>query len=66
MNKWIITVKQVTSKCGQNKLYNPVYGFMSLVRRGDNPNKETLIYIPYIPCRHNLSVYNPSYPKVKE
>ena len=34
------------------------YGFMRLIRRGDNPNKETLIYIPYISYHHDLSSYN--------
>jgi len=31
---------------------------MRLVHRMNNLNKETLIYIPLPPCRHNLSVYN--------
>ena len=39
------------------------YGFMGLIRRGDNPNKETLIYIPHISCRHRLSLYNLSCPQ---
>ena len=39
------------------------YGFTGLIRQGDNPNKETLIYIPHISCRHHLSLYNLSYPQ---
>ena len=34
------------------------YGFMGLIRGGDNPNKETLIYIPHIRCHHHLNSYN--------
>jgi len=34
------------------------YGFTGLIRQGDNSNKETLIYIPHISCRHRLSLYN--------
>jgi len=30
------------------------YGFTRSIRQGDNPNKETLIYIPHITCRHHL------------
>ena len=40
-----------------------IYGFMKLVYRGDNPNKETLIDIPYTSCHHCPSVYNPSCPQ---
>ena len=40
---------------------NSVYGFIRQVRRRSNPNKETLIYIPYAPCYRNPSVYNPNY-----
>jgi len=32
--------------------------FMRLIPRGDNPNKETLIYISYASCLHRLSTYN--------
>ena len=39
------------------------YGFTGQIRQEDNPNKETLIYIPYISCRHRLSLYILSYPK---
>jgi len=39
------------------------YGFMGLIHQGDNPNKETLIYIPHIPCRLHLSSYNLSCPQ---
>ena len=39
------------------------YGFTGLIRQGDNPNKETLIYIPHISCCHRLSLYNLSCPK---
>ena len=28
---------------------------MKLVRRGDNPNKETLMYISYVSCSYRLS-----------
>jgi len=35
-----------------------VYGFMRQVHRRNNPNKETLIYIPYASFHRNLSVYN--------
>jgi len=31
---------------------------MRLVRRGDNPNKKTLIYIPYTSLYLQLGVYN--------
>ena len=34
------------------------FGFIRLIQRGNNPNKETLIYIPYTSCHHNLSSYN--------
>ena len=39
------------------------YEFTGQIRQGDNPNKETLIYIPHILCRHRLSLYNLSCPK---
>ena len=39
------------------------YEFTGLIRQGDNPNKETLIYIPHTSCRHRLNLYNLSYPK---
>ena len=39
------------------------YRFMGLIRQGDNPNNETLIYIPHISCRNRLSLYNLSCPK---
>jgi len=42
---------------------NSVYGFTELIRRGDNPNKKTLIYIPHIRCHHHLSSYNLSCPQ---
>jgi len=42
------------------------FGFMRLIRQGDNPNKETLIYIPYTPCHYNLSSYNLSFLNVTE
>jgi len=32
--------------------------FMRLIRQGNNPNKETLMYIPYALYHHRLSVYN--------
>jgi len=38
-------------------------GFMRLIHRGDNPNKETLICILYIPCHHCLSSYKLSCPQ---
>jgi len=34
---------------------------MRLVRQKNNPNKDTLIYIPYASLHRNLSVYNPNY-----
>jgi len=37
--------------------------FMRLIPRGDNPNKETLIYIPYTSCLHQLSTHNLSCPQ---
>jgi len=33
---------------------------MRLVRRENNPNKETLIYIPYTSFHQQLSIYNPN------
>ena len=42
------------------------FGFKRLIRRGDNPNKKTLIYILYTPCHHNLSSYNLSCLNVTE
>jgi len=33
------------------------------ISQGDNPNKETLIYISYISCCYRLSLYNLSCPK---
>ena len=32
--------------------------FMRLIPRGDNPNKKTLIHIPYTSCLHRLSTHN--------
>ena len=40
---------------GKTSCTSSDYRFMRLIRRGDNPNKETLIYIPYTPCRHHLN-----------
>ena len=37
-----------------------VYGFMRQIRRRNNPNKETLIYIPYTSRHHSLSSYKPA------
>jgi len=34
--------------------------FMKLVRRRNNPNKETIKYIPFISRHSILSVYNPN------
>ena len=39
------------------------FGLIRLVRRGDNPNKKTRMYIPYTPCLNNLSSYNSSCPQ---
>jgi len=40
-------------------------GFMRLICRRNNPNKETLIYITYILCHHGLNSYNLSCPQCK-
>jgi len=47
----------------KTKCISSDYGFTKLIRQGDTPNKETPIYIPYIPCRHRLSSYNSSCPQ---
>jgi len=39
------------------------YGFTGQIRQGDNRNKETLIYIPYISYRYRLNLYILSCPK---
>ena len=39
------------------------YGFMGLIRRGNNLNTKTLIYIPHISCRRHLSLYNLNCPQ---
>ena len=39
---------------------------MRLVHWGDNPNEETLVYIPHTSCHLNLSVYNLSCLKIAE
>jgi len=36
---------------------------MRLISRGDNPNKEILIYIPYTSCLHRLSTHIPRCPQ---
>jgi len=38
----------------------PRLRFHEIVRRKNNPNKETLIYIPYSSRCRNLNVYNPN------
>jgi len=40
-----------------------VYGFTRLVRRGDKPNKETHIDMPYISCYYCPSRHNLIFPK---
>jgi len=56
----IIHLSKALDATGKTACTSLVYGFMKLVRWGDNPNKKTLIYIPYFSCRHCPSVYNPS------
>ena len=34
---------------------------MRLERQGNNPNKETFMYIPYASLLHQLGVYNQNY-----
>jgi len=40
------------------------YWFIRSVRRKNNPNKKTLIYIPYILFHHSRSSYNLSFPDI--
>ena len=51
---------RINVRCKLNRLNWQDYicsvsNHMKLVRRGDNPNKEALMYIPYISCIHSLS-----------
>ena len=39
------------------------FGFMRLIHRGDNPNKKTLIYIPYTSYLYRLGMHNLSCPQ---
>jgi len=39
------------------------YRYTGLTRQGNNPNKETLIYIPHIRCHYPLSSSNLSCPQ---
>jgi len=48
---------------GKTSCTSSDYGFTRLIRQGDNPNKETLIYRQHIPYRHRLSSYNLSCPQ---
>jgi len=43
---------------GKINCINSISGSMRLVRRGDNPNKKTHIYIPYTSLHHQLGIYN--------
>jgi len=43
---------------GKTSCINRIAGSMRLVRLGDNPNKKTLIYIPYTSLHQQLSIYN--------
>jgi len=45
-------------KCTCRQNHNSISCSVRLARRGDNPNKETLIYIPYISLHHQLGIYN--------
>ena len=49
---------------GKTSCMSSNYRFMRLICREDNPNKETLIYIPYTPCHHHLNSYNLSCPQI--
>jgi len=55
-NKHAINTSMDKTSCASSN-----YRFMRLIRQGDNQNKETLIYLPYTPCRHHLSSYNLSF-----
>ena len=41
---------------GNTSCVNSIVGFMRLVRRGNNPNKKTLTYIPYTIFHHQLCI----------
>jgi len=56
---WSKTVSKVTTG---NQLYKLTLPISGLVRRRNNPNKETLIYIPYTSRHCNLSLYNLTLP----
>jgi len=55
--------KHAINKYGQFKLYKLGLWIHGVIRQGDNPNKETLIYIPHIRCHHHLNLYNLSCPQ---
>ena len=50
-------------RCDKTSCTGSVDRFMRLIPRGDNLNKETLIYISYTSCLHRLSTHNLSCPQ---
>ena len=51
------------NRCDKTSCTGSVGRFMRLIPREDNPNKKTLIYIPYTPRLHRLSMHNLNYPQ---
>jgi len=48
-------------RVGKTNCINSISDSMRLVRQGDNPNKETLLHIPYASHHHQLGIYNQSW-----
>jgi len=53
-------IKSIILNTSKISRTSSVYGFIRLVRQKNNPNKKTLIYIPYASCHRNMSSYNPN------
>jgi len=50
----------INTSMNKTSCTSPDYGFMRLISREDNPNKETFICIPYTSSHHRLSLYSPT------
>ena len=54
------SIKLIILNTSKTNRTSSIYGFMRQVRRRNNPNKKTLIYIPYVSLHRNPSVYDPN------
>ena len=57
------SIIRANERCKLNKLGWQGYVHLTsnrtkLVRRGDNQNKKTLVYIPYVSCSYRLNIHN--------